>query len=54
MGESNANRLPLLAWLRELELNLTKERFEGLLGAELLIDVPCGTIKLGDVPAKTS
>lgn len=54
VGESNANRLPLLAWLRELELNLTKERFEGLLGAELLIDVPCGTIKLGDVPAKTS
>lgn len=54
VGEPNANRLPLLAWLHDLELNLTKERFEGLLGAELMIDVPCGVIKLGEPPAKAS
>ncbi|HEY9105551.1 MAG TPA: hypothetical protein VIN58_02645 [Roseateles sp.] len=51
VGAPNANRLPLLAWLQEMELNLTKEQFEGLLGAELLINVPCGTIKLGDAAA---
>lgn len=50
VGPPNANRLPLLAWFKEVELNLTKEQFEGLLGAELLIDVPCGTIKLGEAP----
>lgn len=48
VGIPSANRLPLLKWLEEVELNLTKEQFEGLLGAELLIDVPCGTIRLGD------
>lgn len=46
-GPPNANRLPLMAWLGDVELNLTQEQFEGLLGAELLVQVPCGTIKLG-------
>jgi hypothetical protein len=46
-GTPNANRRGFIAWLEELELALTKEEFENLLGAELFIDVPCGTIKLG-------
>ncbi|MBA4217977.1 MAG: hypothetical protein V3V71_10215 [Roseateles sp.] len=46
-GTPNPNRLAFMAWLEELELALTKEQFENLLDAELLIDVPCGTIKLG-------
>ena len=46
-GARNPNRRAFIAWLEELELALTKEQFENLLGAELFIDVPCGTIKLG-------
>lgn len=54
-GASNPNRRGFIAWLEELELALTKEQFESLLGAELFIDVPCGTIKLGDErPPKAS
>jgi hypothetical protein len=46
-GTPNANRRGFVAWLEELELALTKEQFENLLGAEMFIDVPCGTVKLG-------
>jgi len=43
----NPNRRGLIAWMEELELTLTPEEFESLLGAQRFIDVPCGTIKLG-------
>ncbi|WP_457423117.1 hypothetical protein [Roseateles sp. P5_E7] len=43
----NPNRRGLIAWLEELELTLTPEEFESLLGAQRFIDVPCGTVKLG-------
>lgn len=46
-GPRNPNRSAFIAWLEELELPLTPEQFENLLGAEMLIDVPCGSIKLG-------
>jgi hypothetical protein len=46
-GARNPNRRSFIAWLEELELALTPEQFENLLGAEMFIDVPCGTIKLG-------
>lgn len=46
-GAPNPNRRSFIAWLEELELALTREQYENLLGAELLVDVPCGTIKLG-------
>lgn len=46
-GARNPNRRAFLAWLEELELALTPSEFEGLLGASMFIDVPCGTIKLG-------
>jgi hypothetical protein len=46
-GARNPNRRSFIAWLEELELKVTPEQFENLLGADLLIDVPCGTIKLG-------
>lgn len=47
IGEVNPNRLAFIAWLKELELKLKPEQFESLLGAEMFIDVPCGTVKLG-------
>jgi hypothetical protein len=46
-GDRNPNRRAFIAWLEELELDLTREQFENLLGAEVFIDVPCGTVKLG-------
>lgn len=46
-GARNPNRRAFIAWLEELELALTPEQFENLLGAGMFIDVPCGTIKLG-------
>jgi len=46
-GARNPSRRGFIAWLEQLELALTPEQFENLLGAEMLIDVPCGTIKLG-------
>ncbi|MCE4553999.1 hypothetical protein [Pelomonas cellulosilytica] len=46
-GERNPNRRAFIAWLEQLELALTREQFENLLGAEMFIDVPCGIIKLG-------
>ncbi len=46
-GPANLNRRSFIGWIEELELGLTREQFENLLGAELFIDVPCGTIKLG-------
>lgn len=53
-GTPNPNRRGFIAWMEELELALTREQFENLLGAEMLVDVPCGTIKLGDPPANAS
>lgn len=46
-GTPNRNRRAFLAWMEELELALTREEYENLLGHELFVDVPCGTIKLG-------
>ncbi len=46
-GARNANRRSFIAWLEQLELALTPEQLENLLGADMFIDVPCGTIKLG-------
>lgn len=47
VGEANANRRSFIAWMEELEPALTREEFENLLGKELFVDVPCGSIKLG-------
>ncbi|MFG6429846.1 hypothetical protein [Roseateles sp. LYH14W] len=46
-GTPNPNRRGFIAWMEELELALKPEQFESLLGAQMFIDVPCGTIKLG-------
>lgn len=46
-GTPNPNRRSFIAWMEELELALTREQYENLLSSEMLIDVPCGTIKLG-------
>lgn len=47
VGRHDPNRVPLLKWMAGLELNVTREEFENLLGSEMMVDVPCGTIKLG-------
>ncbi|OWQ85247.1 hypothetical protein CDN99_22160 [Roseateles aquatilis] len=42
----DARREPFLKWLTTLELNLTPERFEQLLGSTTRIQVPCGSLNL--------
>jgi len=46
IGKYVPEREPFLAWLSTLALNIEKKQFEALLGAEMVIDVPCGTIQL--------
>lgn len=44
----DARREPFLDWLKTLELDLTPERFERLLGKNTRIQVGCGTLNLSD------
>lgn len=46
-GPSNAARGPLIAWLGELVMDVTRRDFEDLLNHPITVDVPCGSIKLG-------
>jgi hypothetical protein len=46
-GPRNPARAPLMAWLGELEMDVTPKTFERLVNSPLTVDVPCGTIKLG-------
>ncbi|MBI3347256.1 MAG: hypothetical protein HY020_08605 [Burkholderiales bacterium] len=46
-GSRNTARAPLIAWLSELVMDVTRPDFEYLLNNPMTVDVPCGTIKLG-------
>lgn len=46
IGKSVPERRPFLDWLASLSMKLTKDQFEGLMGAETVITVPCGKIEL--------
>jgi len=45
IGKYVPEREPFLAWLSTLALNIETRHFEALLGDEMVIDVPCGTIR---------
>ncbi len=51
-SERDPNRAEFLAWLAGLEMDLTPERFERLLGRMVKIKVACGTLRLQ--PATTA
>jgi len=46
IGVQVPQREPFLKWLSTLSLNVSKDQFEELMGAEMVIRVPCGTIEL--------
>lgn len=46
VGVEVPQREPFLKWLTTLTLNINKDQFEDLMGAEMVIRVPCGTIAL--------
>ena len=45
-GKYVPERGPFLSWLSTLALNISTTQFEALMGAQMVIDVPCGTIQL--------
>lgn len=53
IGERNLDRTAFLEWLRGLELALQPDRFQDLLGSDLVIDVPCGRLRLNQPPLKS-
>ena len=46
VGDRVPTRKPFLEWLESLSMSLNKGQFESLMGAQMVIDVPCGTIEL--------
>ena len=46
VGEHDRNRAEFLSWLAGLQMDLTPERFERLLGRMVKVDVACGTLRL--------
>ncbi|MFG6486274.1 hypothetical protein ACG04R_06295 [Roseateles sp. BYS78W] len=54
IGEHNLNRAAFLDWLRGLELALQPDRFQNLLGSDLVINVPCGRLRLNQPPLKST
>ncbi|WP_431288445.1 hypothetical protein [Roseateles chitinivorans] len=52
VGEHDRNRAEFLSWLTGLQMDLTPERFERLLGRVVKVDVACGTLRLQ--PAATA
>lgn len=46
LGRRVAARRDFLRWLASLSLNIKKDHFEALLGAQMVITVPCGKVEL--------
>lgn len=46
VGPPDLNRTEFLAWLAGLEMDAKERQFEQLLGQTLIVNVPCGTLKL--------
>jgi hypothetical protein len=54
IGDADANRAYLLAWLSKLQLNFPKEDMQmDLYGTDVLVRVPCGRLNLAPTPEKT-
>lgn len=50
VGPPDLNRTEFLAWLAGLEMELREQQFEQMLGQTLLINVPCGSLRLVPEP----
>lgn len=46
VGAPDPNRTEFLAWLGALEIDLSGQPFEQVLGQTVLVNVPCGTLRL--------
>ena len=46
VGAPDPNRAEFLAWLAGLQMNLSPLQFEQMLGQAVIINVPCGSLKL--------
>lgn len=50
VGPPDLNRTEFLAWLAGLEMDLRSPQFEQMLGQTLIINVPCGSLRLAPEP----
>jgi len=46
IGKPDLNRTEFLAWLAGLEMDVKPAQFEQLVGQTIIVNVPCGTLKL--------